>query len=123
MRGRDSGKKSLKKWHHYHHFHHPSRSCWIPTTTKKPADFIGIKGENMNLKKLGFRRKKKSITDFFRPPSEPLPLPKAIKPDVDYPNHDERTPQAPAYAQMWNDHFNNMGNVKNPLGSPLESGA
>lgn len=77
----------------------------------------------MTLHKLGFRRKKDPVLEFFRPPGEPKKPPLPIKADVDYPNHDERTPQAPSYAGMWLDHFRNYGNIHNPLGSPMESGA
>jgi hypothetical protein len=64
------------------------------------------------LSELGFRKRPK-----------PLQLHKPIQPDVDYPNHDERTPQATNYTQMWTDHFSNLGNIHNPVGSPMESGA
>ena len=80
--------------------------------------------EARHLTKLGFRRRKRDpVQEFFRPPGEtPKPKP-PIKPDVDYHPEAERTPQAPSYAGMWIDHFSNQGNVKNPLGSPMESGA
>ncbi|MBK6766491.1 MAG: hypothetical protein IPG71_09305 [bacterium] len=44
-----------------------------------------------------------------------------IKPDVDYYPDAEREPQAPNFAGMWIDHFNNLGNIREPLGSPMES--
>ena len=78
----------------------------------------------MNLLKLGFRRhSKRTLAELFRstsPASKPQ-LP--IRPDTDYPQHDERTPQAPAYTQMWLDHWSHWGDVKNPVGEPMESGA
>jgi len=63
--------------------------------------------QTTSLKALGFRRRKQ----------EP------IKPDVDYPNHDERVPQAPNFTGMWLDHWSHWGDVKNPVGTPMESGA
>jgi len=78
----------------------------------------------MNLLKLGFRRQhKRTLAEMFRPtsPAQKPQLP--IRPDVDYPNYDQRTPQAPAYTQMWLDHLSHWGDVKNPVGSPMESGA
>ncbi len=60
--------------------------------------------ETMRLKALGFHRLK----------------PDPIKPDVDYPRHDERTPQAGSFAGMWLDHWSHWGDVKNPVGSPME---
>jgi hypothetical protein len=44
-----------------------------------------------------------------------------INPDVDYHPEKERKAQAPNFTGMWLDHFSNLGNVKNPLGSSLES--
>ena len=78
----------------------------------------------MNLTKLGFRRKKDPLLEFFRPPGPRLRKPdQPIKPDVDYHPEAEREPQAPNYAGMWIDEYANYGNIKNPLGSPMESGA
>lgn len=78
----------------------------------------------MTLLKLGFRRQpKRTLTELFRPTTQ---VPKArlpIRPDTDYPQHDQRTPQAPAYTQMWLDHWSHWGDVKNPVGEPMESGA
>jgi hypothetical protein len=72
------------------------------------------------LLKLGFRSKKKTpIQQFFDARKRHA----AVKPDVDYPNHDERTPQAPRFTGMWLDHWSHWGDVKNPVGSPMESGA
>jgi hypothetical protein len=74
--------------------------------------------------KLGARRPRISLRDIFGAPPPLIPkrdLP--IRPDVDYPNHDERTPQGQAYTQMWLDHWDNWGNTKNPIAAPMESGA
>ncbi|MCB9367557.1 MAG: hypothetical protein H6507_00375 [Calditrichaeota bacterium] len=75
------------------------------------------------LKQLGFRRKSDSIQHFFLPHRPIENNRKTIKPDVDYPIHDERVPQAPNFTGMWLDHWSHWGDVKNPVGSPLESGA
>jgi hypothetical protein len=69
------------------------------------------------LTKLGFQPRKKTPTQRF---FEARQRQDAVKPDVDYPNHDERTPQAQNYTQMWLDHWDNWGNVKNPVASPME---
>jgi hypothetical protein len=76
------------------------------------------------LTKLGFRRRQqRSLRELFGPPGEPPKRPQPIKPDVDYHPEEERKPQAPNYAGMWIDHFSNMGNIHDPVGSPMESGA
>jgi hypothetical protein len=81
-------------------------------------------GEQMNLIKLGFRRRpKRTLAELFRPTSPGPKTQLPIRPDVNYPNHDQRTPQAPAYTQMWLDHWSHWGDVKNPVGEPMESGA
>jgi hypothetical protein len=76
-----------------------------------------------SLIKLGFRRPpKRSLRDLFYPPQPLESKPHhPIKPDIDYHPEAEREPRAPNYTQMWTDHFGNMGNVHNPLGSPMES--
>ncbi|HEY3294956.1 MAG TPA: hypothetical protein VGL38_05940 [bacterium] len=48
---------------------------------------------------------------------------KAIRPDTDHVQNDLRTPQGTAYTAMWLDDFALYGDVKDPLGSPMESGA
>ena len=99
-----------------------------------PADIVGTNRQKENppmkisdiipeakmLTKLGFRKQKSSILEFFRPPAHPKKPDPPIKPDVDYPNHDERTPQAQNYTQMWLNHWDNWGNVKNPVATPME---
>ena len=78
----------------------------------------------MNLLKLGFRRQpKRTLTELFRPTSPATKPQLPIGPDTDYPQHDERTPQAPAYTQMWLDHWSHWGDTKNPVGEPLQSSA
>jgi len=81
-------------------------------------------GEKTYLLKLGFRRPpKRTLAELFRPTSS-APKPQLpIRPDTDYPQYDQRTEQAPAFSAMWIDHFRNYGNIHNPLGSPMESGA
>lgn len=70
------------------------------------------------LTKLGFQAKQKTrVQRFFEAHRQ---KPKPIKPDVDYPRHDERTPQASSFAGMWLDHWSHWGDVKNPVGSPME---
>lgn len=78
----------------------------MPYTTKK------------SLKQLGFKRR----SDTRRMPLH-VEREIQIRPDVDWMPEAERVPQAPNYAGMWIDHFNNFGNIRNPLGTPLESGA
>lgn len=69
------------------------------------------------LKKLGFKPKQKTpVQRFFDANRGKSP----VRPDVDYPNHDERTPQASSFAGMWLDHWSHWGDVKNPVGSPME---
>ena len=69
------------------------------------------------LMKLGFRPKQKSpVQRFFEAHKDRIPM----KPDVDCHPEAERTPQAPHYTQMWLDHFSNIGNIHNPIGSPME---
>jgi len=46
-----------------------------------------------------------------------------IRPDVDWMPEAERVPQAPKFTQMWLDHWSHWGDVKNPVGAPMESGA
>jgi len=75
------------------------------------------------LKQLGFKRRQEPFQKYFLPTRSIENKRKSIKPDVDYPIHDERVPQAPNFAGMWIDHFSNLGNIRNPVGSPLESGA
>jgi hypothetical protein len=66
----------------------------------------------------------KTLTELgFRKRPKPLQLNKPIQPDVDYPMHDARTPQATNYTQLWLDHWSHYGDIKNPIGSPMESGA
>lgn len=78
-----------------------------------------------SLQKLGFRRKnRQSFVGIFgvRNPQITRRDP-PIKPDVDCHHDAERAPQAPNFTGMWLDHFQNMGNIHNPIGSPMESGA
>ncbi len=71
------------------------------------------------LLKLGFHRKQKTpVQRLFEARKDRYP----VKPDTDYHPEAERTPQAPAFTQMWLDHWDNFGNIKNPLASPIESG-
>jgi hypothetical protein len=77
--------------------------------------------EAKRLIKLGARRQKPDpAIAFFSLPAQTKKLRTPIKPDVDYHPDAEREPQAPSYAGMWIDHFANIGNIKNPLGSPME---
>jgi len=76
-----------------------------------------------SLTKLGFRRQRTSLREIFGPPGPPPKRLKAVSPDVDFPVHDERTPQAQNFSHMWIDEFRNIGNIQNPLASPMESGA
>lgn len=78
----------------------------MPYTTKK------------SLKQLGFKRNPSTCRLPFDVKRD-IP----IQPDVDWSPEPERVPQAPNYSQMWIDHFSNYGNIRNPLGSPMESGA
>lgn len=76
------------------------------------------------LTQLGFRRKNQAtLRDLFgiRAPVETRKNPQ-ITPDTDYQPDAEREPQAPGFAGMWIDEFSNIGNVRNPLGSAMESG-
>jgi len=68
------------------------------------------------LKQLGFKRNPDTRRML-------LHVEREIRPDVDWMPEAERVPQAPKYTQMWIDHFSNYGNIRNPLGSLLESGA
>jgi hypothetical protein len=80
--------------------------------------------EAKQLTKLGAQKHtKRTLRDLFGSPGPPHQLAKPIRPDVDYPNHDQRIEQAPNFSNMWIDEFRNIGNMKNPLGSPMESGA
>ncbi len=77
------------------------------------------------LSQLGFRRKRHAqLRDLFgmQIGAEPKKHP-PIQPDTDYHPDAERESQAPSFAGMWIDEFSNIGNVKNPLASPMESGA
>jgi hypothetical protein len=58
--------------------------------------------KSTQLRNLGFRPKQKTPTQQF---FDARRRQDAVKPDVDYPNHDERTPQAPSFAGMWLDHW------------------
>jgi len=110
-----------------HHYPVPARSGQSPKTTLSFSSFLFFlinQDTKMNLLKLGFRRQpKRTLKELFRPTSPAPKPPLPIRPDVDYPQHDERTPQAPAYTQMWLDHWSRWGDTKNPIGSPMESGA
>jgi hypothetical protein len=76
------------------------------------------------LLKLGARRQRTSLRDLFGHPGQPKPRrDPPIKADTDYHPDAERVPQAPNFTGMWLDHFQNMGNIHNPIGSPMESGA
>ena len=70
------------------------------------------------LKQLGFKRRPGARRMLLHVEREIQ-----IRPDVDWMPDAERVPQAPNYAGMWIDHFSNYGNIRSPLGSPLESGA
>jgi hypothetical protein len=71
----------------------------------------------MTLKQLGFHRKPKTPTQrAFDARKDRF----AIKSETDYHPEAERAPQAPSYAGMWIDEFSNIGNIKNPLASPME---
>ncbi len=72
-----------------------------------------------SLLKLGFRPKQKTpVQRFFEARKDRIPT----TPDVDWHSEAEREPQAPRFTQMWLDHWDNFGNIKNPLASPMESG-
>ncbi len=72
------------------------------------------------LQKLGFHpRKKTPVQRFFESRRDRLP----VKPDVDYHPDAEREPQAPKFTEMWLNHWDNWGNTKNPIATPLESGS
>jgi hypothetical protein len=82
--------------------------------------------EAKNLTKFGFRQRKKTMAEVFRlkaPRSQRHTPDPPIKPDVDYHPEEERKPQAPNFTGMWQDEFRNIGNIRNPLASPMESGA
>ncbi|HEY3294955.1 MAG TPA: hypothetical protein VGL38_05935 [bacterium] len=76
--------------------------------------------------KLGARKPKRlTLADVFgvrKTQWHPTPDP-PVKPDVDYHPEEERKPQAPHFTGMWLDHWSHWGDVKNPIGSPMESGA
>jgi hypothetical protein len=92
-----------------------------PTDGELPMKISDLTPYARQLIKLGIRRPRKSVRDLFGPPQlQRTKREPPIKPDVDYPNHDERTPQGQAYTQMWLDHWDNYGNTKNPIGSPME---
>ncbi len=72
------------------------------------------------LQKLGFKPKQKTpVQRFFESRRDRLP----VRPDVDYHPEAEREPQAPKFTEMWLNHWDNWGNTKNPIATPLESGS
>lgn len=75
----------------------------------------------MLLLKLGKQQKQTSITKYLKSLRVRKLDPSETKLDVDFPLNDVREPQAPNYAGMWIDHFKNFGNIKEPLGNPMES--
>lgn len=75
--------------------------------------------ENMTLRQLGFQPKKRTPTQKFFDARRGKD---AVKPDIDWHPDAERRPQMQAFINMWHDEWSNIGNIKNPLGSPMESG-
>jgi hypothetical protein len=73
-----------------------------------------------SLLKLGFRRPTKTPTQQL---FEARKLQAPMKPDVNWHPDAERQPQAPHFTGMWLDEWANIGNIKNPLASPMESGS
>ena len=90
-------------------------------TKMKISDLIP---EAKLLIKLGARiRKPDRAFALFSTPAQTKKPKAPIKPDTDHHPNAEREPQAPHFAGMWIDHFANIGNIRNPVGSPMESGA